>query len=187
MWRSCGQVIPPTPRRSRNSIHSHNWKLRLRSTGPSLPPPGTTTCGSTLLSALFSKTYIDPNRSLCDLDPDLLDGPWGFQPPLNPGPKSKLGLGLIRSLVRGPEEPIYGHKLAPNDVRHRIQHYYEPYHLTLATELRSLQEEFGQAVLLDAHSMKAHGNHTTPDGPGAVSGGCRVERGRWGGAVRRAG
>ncbi|HJO69686.1 MAG TPA: N-formylglutamate amidohydrolase, partial [Rhodospirillales bacterium] len=32
--------------------------------------------GGHLLEALFPRSYIDPNRSLEDLDPGLLDGEW---------------------------------------------------------------------------------------------------------------
>lgn len=32
--------------------------------------------GGTLVAATFPRVYIDPNRMLDDLDPDLLDGPW---------------------------------------------------------------------------------------------------------------
>jgi N-formylglutamate amidohydrolase len=49
--------------------------------------------GATLVAARFPRSYIDPNRALEDLDPDLLDGPWPT--PLQPGEKSRLGYGLV--------------------------------------------------------------------------------------------
>ena len=54
--------------------------------------------GATLLAARFPRWFIDPNRAPDDVDPDLLDLlaplPSGLE--MNPGPKSRLGLGLIR-------------------------------------------------------------------------------------------
>ena len=47
--------------------------------------------GATLLGALFPRSYIDANRALSDLDPDMLDGAW--PEPLSPGQKTALGIG----------------------------------------------------------------------------------------------
>ena len=49
--------------------------------------------GATLVAARFPRSYIDPNRSVLDVDTSLLDAPW-------PGPaaasrKTQLGIGLI--------------------------------------------------------------------------------------------
>lgn len=50
--------------------------------------------GASLLAALFPRAYIDPNRSLLDLDADLLADPWPH--PLEPGQKTvRLGRGLV--------------------------------------------------------------------------------------------
>ena len=67
--------------------------------------------------------YIDPNRTLRDLDPELLAEPWPG--PLEPGEKTRLGKGLIwRRMDKA--TPIYDRKLTLAEVRHRIQAYYEP-------------------------------------------------------------
>src|SRR5690554_2666686 len=49
--------------------------------------------GATLIAACFPRTYIDPNRTLQDLDPDLIEGEW--PEPLAPGEKTRLGKGLV--------------------------------------------------------------------------------------------
>src|SRR5690606_14225696 len=49
--------------------------------------------GATLIAAQFPRAYIDPNRTLADLDPACLDGTW--PDPLSPGEKTRLGKGLI--------------------------------------------------------------------------------------------
>lgn len=61
------------------------------------------TVGATLLEAHFPRTYIDVNRTLEDLDPELLDGPW--PEPLAPGEKTRLGLGLVWRRLRGDMPP----------------------------------------------------------------------------------
>ena len=52
--------------------------------------------GATFLKALFPRTYIDPNRSLQDIDEAMLDRPWPAR--LHPSPKVKQGIycGLVR-------------------------------------------------------------------------------------------
>ncbi len=150
--------------------------------------------GATLLSAVFPRWYIDPNRAPDDIDPDLLDPKSVATLPmqLNPGPKSKLGIGLIRRLV-APGMPLYDHPLPASEVLRRINELHAPYHRAIRRELAALQGEsflvaetgiggetgahgFGVlnagtgsvAVLLDAHSMKSKGSSATPDGPGCV-------------------
>src|SRR6185312_2809100 len=49
--------------------------------------------GATLLEAEFPRAYIDPNRDVEDIDPEMLDGAW--PEPLKPGEKTRLGIGLI--------------------------------------------------------------------------------------------
>ncbi len=85
-------------------------------------------CG--LLYALFPNNWIDANRGLDDLDPDLLAEPWPG--PLAPTDKSsRLGMGLIHSRVRnGP--PLHVSKLTVAEVRDRIDNYWRPYHNRLA-------------------------------------------------------
>jgi len=52
--------------------------------------------------------------------------------------------------------PIYQDGCAPDsvEVRRRMNTYWQPYHRQLASELASLKERFGIAVLFDAHSIR---------------------------------
>jgi N-formylglutamate deformylase len=52
-------------------------------------------------------------------------------------------------------EPLYLDGQAPNktEISHRISTYWQPYHQALKTTLTDIQIEFGQAVLLEAHSI----------------------------------
>ena len=104
--------------------------------------------GATLVAANFPRVYIDPNRTLQDLDPELLAEPW--PEPLDPGEKTRLGKGLIwRRMDKA--TPIYDRKLTLAQVRHRIQAYYEPYHAALATAIRQVHDRFGAVWHLNLH------------------------------------
>ncbi|HLT99848.1 MAG TPA: N-formylglutamate amidohydrolase [Burkholderiaceae bacterium] len=106
--------------------------------------------GATLIAATFPRTYIDPNRDLADLDPDMLDGVW--PEPLTPGVKTGLGKGLIWSRM-DPQTPIYDRRLSVSEVQSRIQNYYVPYHRALEQAVQERYEQFGALWHLNLHSM----------------------------------
>lgn len=106
--------------------------------------------GGTLLSANFPRTYIDPNRSLDDLDATLLDGPWPAA--LAPGEKSRLGYGLIWRQVNG-DTPIYDRRLSVAEVQQRIERYWRPYREALNREIDATHRRFGGVWHLNLHSM----------------------------------
>lgn len=106
--------------------------------------------GATLLTARFPRTYIDPNRTLLDLDPDMIDGEW--DEPLAPGEKTRLGKGLIWSRL-DERTPIYDRRLSADEVRARITHYYLPYHQALDEAVQARYAQFGKLWHLNLHSM----------------------------------
>ena len=106
--------------------------------------------GATLLAATFPRIYIDPNRTLADLDADLLDGAW--PDPLSPSEKTRLGKGLIWSRLDA-HTPIYDRKLAIEEVRTRINDYYHPYHAAVGQAVKQRYEQFGALWHLNLHSM----------------------------------
>lgn len=106
--------------------------------------------GGTLIGATFPRVYIDPNRTLDDLDPDLLAEPWPT--PLSPGEKTRLGYGLIwRKLDAA--TPIYDRRLTVAEVRNRIERYYRPYHAALSEAVEAAYRKFGALWHLNLHSM----------------------------------
>ncbi|HEY0522567.1 MAG TPA: N-formylglutamate amidohydrolase [Stellaceae bacterium] len=123
--------------------------------------------GATLLAALFPRSYLDVNRDVADIDPDLLDGPWPG--PLSPGEKTRLGLGLVRRLAK-PGMPVYDRKLSVAEVQARIARCYEPYHAALQAACDRLHRKFGAVWHVDCHSMPSEGNAMSTD-PGA----CRAD------------
>ena len=86
--------------------------------------------GATLIAARFPRSYIDPNRSLLDIDASIMDAPWPG--PAVPSRKTQLGIGLIwRVLDSG--EPIYARKLSVDEVKQRIVRYHQPYQIGRAS------------------------------------------------------
>jgi len=106
--------------------------------------------GATLIAARFPRSYIDANRALEDLDPDLLDGPWPL--PLQPGEKSRLGYGLVwRQLDR--EHRLYERRLSVAEVQKRITRCWQPYRDALQREIDESVAHFGGVWHLNLHSM----------------------------------
>ena len=116
--------------------------------------------GAILVEAHFPRAYIDPNRALSDIDPELLAEAW--PEPLTPTEKSRLGLGLIRRLAV-PGVPVHARKLTAAEVRARIDRFYRPYHEVIDGAYRELHQRFGQVWHINCHSMKSIGNAMGPD------------------------
>lgn len=106
--------------------------------------------GATLIAACFPRTYIDPNRTLADLDPDLIEGKW--PQPLAPGAKTRLGKGLIWSRLDA-QTPIYDRRLTVAEIQARIRDYYQPYHAALNETVQARYASFGALWHLNLHSM----------------------------------
>ena len=108
--------------------------------------------GAAFIAARFPRSYIDVNRTLDDIDPELLDAPW--PDPIRPGEKSKLGKGLVwRVLNSG--RAIYARRLTVQELRTRIDGFYRPYHAALDAAIDAVHARFGVAYHVDCHSMPA--------------------------------
>jgi len=116
--------------------------------------------GATLIEARFPRAYIDLNRSLDDIDPELLADAWPV--PLFPSRKTQQGIGLVWRLACA-GVPLYSRKLASSEVRSRIDRYWQPYHAALATILDARHREFGAVWHLNCHSMPAVGDALSDD------------------------
>lgn len=119
-------------------------------------------CGATLLCALFSRSYVDPNRAPDDIDPSLLQGTWPYH--ANPGEKARLGIGLIPT--REPGGTVYDRQLSVEEACRRLDHYYWPYHRELEQALDRAQQRAGAVWHINCHSMPAVSTTVSPDGPG---------------------
>lgn len=109
--------------------------------------------GAALLYTDIIRSYIDLNRAVDDIDPSLLASPWPFGE-INPTPRSHAGIGLIRRLVK-PGIPLYDRFLSASEIKHRIEHYYHPYHEALETLLDDAHYAFGQVWHINCHSMSS--------------------------------
>ena len=107
--------------------------------------------GAPLLRAHFPRVFLDVNREPWELDPAM------FAEPL-PGyvktrtPRIASGLGTIPRLVGNGLE-IYRSKLTFREARQRVEGLHAPYHAQLAALVEETHRRFGQALLIDLHSM----------------------------------
>ncbi len=106
--------------------------------------------GATLIGAVFPRSYLDPNRSVDDLDEAILDGAWPA--PLRPSHKTRAGLGVVRRIAR-PGTHIYDRKLAVDEVMARLERYHTPYHRVLADACDRMHAKYGVVWHVNCHSM----------------------------------
>ena len=94
--------------------------------------------GASVLAATHSRYVVDLNRP-----PDNAN--------LYPG-QDTTGLVPVDTFHK---QPVYlpGTEPGPEEVLHRLQKYWKPYHEKLATELERLRRAHGVALLWDAHSI----------------------------------
>lgn len=109
--------------------------------------------GAYLLTANFPRSYIDVNRPVDDIDPQLYDGAWPYDQ-ISPTHRSNAGIGLIRRLLT-PGQPMYDRKLTPKEILNRIKKYYRPYHTALETLINEAHYNFGTVWHINCHSMPA--------------------------------
>ena len=120
--------------------------------------------GAPLLSALFPRAYVDPNREPFELDPAMFED--RLPDYVNTAsPRVAAGLGTIAKVVCNGAE-IYRKKLRFADALERIDVYYRPYHAALTRLVEETKRKFGIAVVVDCHSMPSVGGPMDRD-PGA--------------------
>ncbi|KIC38227.1 N-formylglutamate amidohydrolase [Ruegeria sp. ANG-R] len=119
--------------------------------------------GAPLLAAAMPRAYLDLNRSSDELDPALIQGARRH----GHNPRVSSGLGVIPRVVAN-GRAIYSGKLTMDEARLRIDTYWRPYHARLKSLLAESHEMFGQAILVDCHSM--------PHEAVAMAGGSRSAR-----------
>lgn len=118
--------------------------------------------GAPLLAATMPRAYLDLNRAPDELDPAVIEGiARGAH-----NPRVSSGLGVIPRVVAG-GRAIYRGKLPLAEAEARILRCWHPYHRALRDLIETTHGAFGQAVLIDCHSMpheaiEGHGR------PGAV-------------------
>ena len=104
--------------------------------------------GAPLIAARYPRAYIDLNRSADELDPALIEG-IGRR---GHNPRIASGLGVVPRVVAG-GRMIYRGKITRAEARDRIDTIWRPYHERLRQLLDESHAAFGEAILVDCHSM----------------------------------
>lgn len=104
--------------------------------------------GAPLLCAHAPRAYVDLNRAPEELDPALIEGVRRAAQ----NPRIASGLGVIPRVVAN-GRPIYRGKIPLADVHARINACWRPYHDTLQMLIDESHRQFGEAILIDCHSM----------------------------------
>lgn len=124
---------------------------------------GVVESGALLQFANFPRAYLDVNREPYELDTNMYSGPL----PHFANTRSirvSGGLGTVARIVAENRE-IYRAKLDPNDALARIELIYRPYHDSLRHLLARTHANYGQALLVDCHSMPSqHASGKRNDG-----------------------
>lgn len=119
--------------------------------------------GAPLLAAVKPRAFLDLNRAVEELDPALIEG----VPRRGQNPRVASGLGVIPRVVAN-GRAIYRGKLPIGEANRRIDCFWHPYHSALQGLLTQAHDRFGQAVLIDCHSMPHEAVATMPARWGAV-------------------
>lgn len=104
--------------------------------------------GAPLLLAGMPRAYVDLNRAAEELDPALIEGVRRA----SHNPRVASGLGVIPRVVAN-GRAIYRGKLSLAEANLRINGYWRPYHEALQALLAESHAAFGEAILVDCHSM----------------------------------
>ena len=104
--------------------------------------------GAPLLAALAPRAFIDLNRSHDELDPALIEGVARS----SHNPRISSGLGVIPRVVAN-GRAIYAGKITLAEAEARIAEHWKPYHAALQALLNDQIAHFGEAILIDCHSM----------------------------------
>jgi len=99
-----------------------------------------------LLCALFPRCFVDVNRDASELPSN-----WRRDKTSSTA-RAEMGLGVIPTILAD-KIPIYKRALKPADVLPRLDALYYPYHNALSKLVNQTTAQFGQALLLDWHSM----------------------------------
>ncbi len=124
--------------------------------------------GCAWIEAHFPRSYLDANRNLTEVDPDMLDAPWPHAVEQSDPyvlSKRRLGKGLIwRASDEG--EPLYARQLSVQEVEQRIDNCWQPYHAAVKAAIDVAHARYGYSLHINCHSMpEVAGSHAT-DFPG---------------------
>lgn len=118
--------------------------------------------GAVTLSSRVPRCIVDLNRGPDEIDPLVVRGV--PRHPLNQ--RTLAGLGVIPRVV-SQGRVIHERQMDRAEAERRIQTCWRPYHAALVTLIAQARARFGQAILIDMHSMPhdalSHLQGTRPD------------------------
>lgn len=122
--------------------------------------------GAATLTARYPRCLIDLNRGADEIDPQVVRGV--PRHPLNQ--RTMAGLGVIpRVVTQG--RTIHHQPIDRAEADRRINAYWRPYHQALSALIGAARAQFGQAILIDMHSMPQDAlNHLNGPRPDVVLG-----------------
>ena len=104
--------------------------------------------GAPLITAIAPRAFIDLNRAIDELDPAVIEGVLrGMH-----NPRVSSGLGVIPRVVAN-GRAIYHGKISVHEAQSRIARFWQPYHAALRALIVQSHASFGEAILIDCHSM----------------------------------
>lgn len=119
--------------------------------------------GAPLLTCTAPRAFIDVNRSLDELDPALIEGVGKVAH----NPRVASGLGVVPRVVAN-GRAIHRGKIPLREARARIDEYWHPYHDTLTRLLDESRALYGEAILIDCHSMPREAIETISTSKGGL-------------------
>lgn len=135
-WFLEGTKLPPETLRSSEDA----FVDRLIACAPSF--------GAVTIRAQVPRAIVDLNRAPDEIDPLVVRGV--PRHPLNQ--RTLAGLGVIPRVV-SQGRAILERPIDRAEAERRIDAYWRPYHLALASLIAEARSRFGQAILIDMHSM----------------------------------
>ncbi len=122
--------------------------------------------GAVTLSAGYPRAMVDLNRGVDEIDPLVVRGT--PRAPLNQ--RTMAGLGVIPRVV-SQGRAIHYTPISQFEAERRLNAYWRPYHAVLGGLIDEARAQFGQAILIDMHSMPHDAlNHLTAPRPDIVLG-----------------
>jgi len=94
------------------------------------------------------RAVIDCNRDESEVDPAAVAG----VSPAPVGPRARFGLGLIPSRTHR-HGALWRRPIGRDELVRRLEQVHRPYQLALDEALEQLVARFGEAILIDCHSM----------------------------------
>lgn len=119
--------------------------------------------GAPLIVGLMPRAYLDLNRAPDELDPALIEGVRSS----SVNQRVLAGLGVVPRVV-AEGAPIYNGKISLAEARGRIAECHKPFHDMLNGLLTTARARFGNALLIDCHSMPSEALRAAPKVSGAT-------------------